>query len=291
MSKKPCVLALGMFDSVHIGHKKIIESCVSYAKQNGVLSVVFTFDKDVSSVINGGNGKNSSVYSPEERISVIKSLGVDEVFTASTDSAFLSKSKQEFLKYLDEFYDIKGYFCGFDYRFGNKASGDVDFLKNYAESLGRFVCVTQEVTDGNKKVSTSDIKKLLANGKVEKVSEYLPKGYFITGTVVKDRGVGKKLGFPTANLYPDLSKLPLKNAVYGGRVVLDKTYFAVINYGARPTFGLDKPLVEVHLIGFDGDLYGKKITVYFDKFLREIKTFDSEEQLIEQLEKDIGEYK
>lgn len=292
MTKKPCVIALGMFDCIHIGHKKIIDNCVGYAKNNGVLSVVFTFDKDVSSVIVGENGENSSVYSLSERIYAIKSLGVDEVLVVDAQPDFLRKDKKEFLKYLDGLYDIKGYFCGFDYTFGKNAEGNVGYLAEYALNNNRFLSVEPEITDGNEKISTSNIKKLLSQGNIEKANEYLPQGYFVMGIVEKDRGIGKKLGFPTVNISLDERKFLLKNAVYGGRVTVDKiTYKAVINYGSRPTFGLNKPLLEAHLVDFSGDLYGKEITVFFDKFIREIKTFNDVDGLKEQLKKDVGEVK
>lgn len=292
MTKKPCVIALGMFDSIHLGHKKIIDGCVKYAKNNCVLSVVVTFDNDVSSVINGNGGKHACVYTLAERVRIIKNLGANDVLIIPTSPDFLSKDKKDFLEYLDGLYDIKGYFCGFDYTFGKNAEGNVEYLTEYAKDTGKFVSVEPEITDGNEKISTSKIKNLLSQGNVEKANEYLPQCYFVTGIVEKDRGIGKKLGFPTVNISLDERKFLLKNAVYGGRVTVDKiTYKAVINYGSRPTFGLSKPLLEAHLVGFSGDLYGKEITVFFDKFIREIKTFNDIDGLKEQLKKDVGEVK
>lgn len=285
MEKKPCVIALGQFDSVHPGHVKIIEKAVSLAKDNGINAVVFTFDRDIAFALRGAGG---SVYSAYEREKIFETLGADETLIAPAESEFLNKSRDEFLRWLDEKYCVKGYCCGFDYRFGKNAEGDAKYLKDYAAKHGKICFVADECKRLGEKISTTKIKRFLEVGEIEKANELLYAGYFVTGTVQKERGVGRKIGFPTINVYPDKCKVSLKKAVYAGRVEFGGVvYPAIVNYGARPTFGLDTPLVEAHMRGFDGDLYGQTVTVFFDKFIRDIKKFLGEAELKAQLERDI----
>jgi riboflavin kinase/FMN adenylyltransferase len=128
----------------------------------------------------------------------------------------------------------------------------------------------------------------LSSGKVKTANELLGREYSISGKVISDRHIGKTLGFPTLNVKLNSDKQRLKDGVYAGYSYIDGVkYQAVINYGARPTFGLDEKLVEAHLIGFDGNLYGKNVTVYFIDFVREVVKFNSVNELVEQLKKDL----
>lgn len=282
-----CAVALGQFDSVHVGHRAIIAKTVAYARAHGVKSAAFTFDNDVKSVLDGSGGAGASVFSLGERKAIFKTLGIDEVIVAPAEREFLSKTPIEFLDWLSALGDIKAYFCGYDYTFGKSAAGGVDFLREYAAGRSE-VFIESEFKDAGGKISTTRIKRLLSVGDIKSANALLGCEYFVTGEVVKERGVGRQMGFPTINLYPDKSKLPLKNAVYTGSCTVGNVkYRAIINYGARPTFGLDVPLVEAHLGGFDGDLYGRTVSVCFDGFLREIRAFGSAAELKEQLKRDV----
>ena len=129
----------------------------------------------------------------------------------------------------------------------------------------------------------------MQKGEIEKANKLLGKNYFVKGEVIHDRGVGKKLGYPTANLEIEEERQLLKNGVYSGwALVENEKYPAVINYGSRPTFNEEKVVVEAHLIGFSQNLYGKQLTIFFDNFIRDIKTFNSEKELKEQLKKDVN---
>lgn len=286
MQTKPsCVIALGYFDSVHLGHKKIIECAAFAAWRLSVKSVVFTFDGEPGKKQDGG-----SVLTTAERKSVIcGELGADELLIVKPDSEFMATDKTRFLEFLDEKYDILGYVCGFDYTFGCGASGNAAFLESYAIAHGRFTEIIGEVTAGGEKISTTRVKRLLADGEVEKANLLLTVPYFVTGKVEHERGVGRQIGFPTVNVFPESDKFPLKNGVYAGHITVNgKRYKTITNYGSRPTFGLDKRVVEAHIDGFDGDLYGQTVTLYFDRYLREIIKFDNVSELVLQLKKDIG---
>ena len=287
MQKKDVVIVLGQFDSVHKGHKKIIKNATEYAKKIGVTPLVFTFDKDVATFLNGKPEEESLVFTNQERKSIIEKMGA-EVHFEKTTKKFLSKGKLAFLKYLDTLYNVKAYFCGFDYRFGKNAGGNVDYLEKYAKEYGKFLSVEPEICLNGEKISTRVVKRLLKEGNVKGANQLLGSEYFICGDVKKGRAVGRSLGFPTANIYPDVRKVKIKSGVYSGFVNLNETkYNAIINFGGRPTYSLAETLVEVYLDNFSGNLYGKELCVYFDGFIRDIRKFVSEEELKKQLEKDL----
>ena len=284
--KNSVVLALGYFDCVHLGHKEVILKAKLLSKQLNCKTVVFTFDGNLRAVIS--KDKQSFVFSSKEREKLIYSLGVDEVYFAPANKEFLSLSKREFLNVLNEKYNVRGYVSGADYRFGKNAEGNVEYLTEYAKGKNQTVITVNDVFCEDIKVSTTKVKEFISKGYIKSVNKLLGFSYFLTGKVVHDRAVGRTLGYPTANVEVVKDKQRLKFGVYKGRVLIDnKEYPSLVNYGTRPTFNDDKVVIEAHLLGYSGDLYDREITVLFDGFIREIKTFSSKEELINQLDKDI----
>ena len=280
MSDKKAVFALGFFDGVHIGHARVIESAYKLAKKLNAVCVVFTFGGNLKGRLFG----SKRILTESETRSVISGLCENEIFAAPITDEFLSLSPTAFLEYLDAKYNVLGYACGEDYRFGKNAAGDVEFLKNYAKERGKELAVVKTVDTGGEKVSSTRIKELLKNGDITGANRLLGYDYFITGEVYKDRKIGAKLGFPTVNVKVSEVKSQLKRGVYAGYSVINgKKYKAMINYGARPTFDLKETRLEAHLIGFSGNLYGKTVSIRFTRFIREAVKFDGEEQLKKQL--------
>ena len=250
-----CVLALGYFDSVHLGHRSVITEAVNYAKKLNAKSVVVTFEGNLRAVFNDGSPK--TVFSVKEREKFIKDLGVDEIYFAPITTDFLSMSGSEFLDHLNEKYHVIRYVSGEDYKFGSKASGTVESLIAYAKEHNQDVVSVPTLLYNGQRISTTAIKGLLSSGEILAVNNLLGRKYSVTGTVFSDRKVGSSIGFPTVNIKIDKDKHRLKDGVYAGEVeLLDKVYKAVINYGARPTFDLNEKLLEAHIIDFSGSLYG-----------------------------------
>lgn len=284
--KSPTVIALGFFDSVHLGHKKVISTAREIADKNGLTLTVFTFLGNVKAVLNKTNDK--CVYLPSEREKLLKDLGADQVFFAPTTKEFLSQDKKTFLDWLNEKYNIKYYVSGADYTFGAFGEGNVQVLSDYAKAHSQEHVVVDTHSLFNQKVSTSLIKECLQNGDIVKANALLGRNYSVSGIVQKDRQVGSKLGFPTANISIDNEKFNLKNGVYLGRVKIEgRTYFSIVNYGARPTFDLSTTLIEAHIMGFSGDIYGQMIEIEFLDYIRNIQKFNSANQLKVQLLKDL----
>ena len=282
----PTVIALGYFDSVHEGHKKVISAAKEYADKNGCSLTVFTFKGNLKSML-GGNG-DKSVYLPFEREKLLMELGADKIHFAPVSEKFLAMDKLAFLDYLNENYKIKCYVSGKDYRFGRFGSGEVQDIKQYAVEHGQTQIIVDTFIFDGEKVSTTGIKALLREGDVEKANILLGRKYSVIGKVYKDRSVGGRIGFPTANLTLDKDKFYVKDGVYQGEAEVDgKVYQAIINYGTRPTFNVDQKALEAQVVGFNGDLYGKEITLSFTRRMRDIVKFKDENQLQEQLEKDL----
>ena len=285
---KKTVMALGYFDSVHKGHRLVIQTARELANKLNANCVVFTFKGNLKQLVDAKDG--TFVYSDEERGLMYKDLGADDVCFAPVNYEFLSMGKLAFLNMLNREYEVIGYVCGNDYSFGKHKSGSIKDLKNYASKRSQEVVVVDSVNFNDEKISTTLVKKHLREGNLELVKEFLGHNYSITSTVVNGRGVGKDLGFPTANVLVDEGRVKLKRGVYEGKVFLDeKCYNAVVNYGIKPTFNLTEISCEAFLIDFKGDLYGKKVRVEFVRYIREEVRFSSREELISQIKKDVLE--
>ena len=287
---KGVVIALGYFDCLHLGHLSVIDKAKQVAQQLNANTVVFTFESDLPFKANGKN--LGSVYTLAERKDFLQSYGVDHVFCAPVTKEFLSLTATEFLQHINNEYKILAYCSGQDYRFGYQGSGNVATLQQFANANAQKVYTLPDFILEGQKVSTSKIKSLLINGSVDRANALLGRPYQITGVVFEDRKIGSKIGFPTANITIDNGKFPLKNGVYSGKTIVDGiTYKAVINYGARPTFDLNKILIETHIIDFTGNLYGKQLTISFTKYLRQVQKFESVEHLRQAIQKDVEKVK
>lgn len=263
-------MLLGGFDGLHIGHRRLLSRAKESGLSVGLMTIV--------------GGKEDALFTFEEREEIFKAAGVDFVFELSfaeikdlTPAEFLELLQKEFLPSL--------YICGEDFRFGAKAAGTPKMIEELTHVRGEVLPLVEYA---GQKISSTTVKKLLTNGNVEDAALLLGEEFFVIGTVVKDRQVGRTLGFPTANIVYPMGKYPLKIGVYETQVeVGGRTYKGITNYGARPTFDNDRVITETYLNGFSGDLYGRRLKVKFIRFLREVQRFDSVEQLKEQLTKDI----
>lgn len=286
----PTVLALGYFDSVHLGHRKVIETAKSLANELSATTTVFTFGGNLRATLSRRDDKY--VYSLAERKEILKEMGVENIYVQPVDFTFLSMGKLAFLNMLNRKFDIKGYVSGVDYKFGKFAKGTTEDIKKFAETNSQVYKIVDTVDEGGKKISTSRIKIMLSAGDIKGANALLGRPFSVSGTVVKDRGVGTTLGFPTANLKIEKNKQTVKEGVYAGHVFVDGVcYGAVINFGSRPTFGGTETLLEAHIADFNGDLYGQNLTVYFDDYIREIRKFFSEEELKKQVAIDLASIK
>lgn len=278
----PCLIVLGCFDALHRGHIELLKKAKLQAKINGLDLGVMIFTE-------GKGGKQ--VYTYDERISILEQFNTKFVLKIDFTDEFKKTTASEFLNTIESKINVKAYMSGKDFRFGAGAKGKSSTLKNYAENEenGVWYMPVKDVTYCDEKISTTAIKTMLESGDIVTANELLGRKFSVSGKVVNGAGRGNKiLGFPTINLeYPE-NKVEVKHGVYSVECRIgENCYKGITNYGARPTFGEDKPVLEVHLDGFDGELYGENIAVEFCNYLRDIQKFESAEALKAQLKQDI----
>ncbi len=276
----PIVLCLGYFGCMHNGHVKLVEVAQERARKTGAKLALFTFSNNHLKFL----GKDTGVvYTFEERLHLYESLGVDVVLSAEFDEHFRSQTGEQFVLALKK-YALNGVVCGFDYTFGKDRLGGKCLQTLLSDTCP--VDIVDAICWDGVKISTTLVRKLLSQDKIEAVNNILSEPFFVEGKVVSGRHIGTEMGFPTANVQVDADKV-LPIGVFGAVVSTDgKTYRAIVNIGQKPTFDLDCVNIEAHLIGFEGDLYDKHLKISLLKFLRPICKFDSKEDLAEQLKKD-----
>lgn len=279
----PCLLVLGCFDALHVGHDELLKKAKLQAKINGL-------DLGVMLFAEGKGGKN--LYSFEERMSLLEKYNVKFVLKIDFTEEFKKIKPLDFLACLEDKLNVKAYMSGKDFRFGCDKKGKSSTLKTYAEDEENgvwYMSVKDVVADGEK-VSTTGIKALLEQGDVKKAAELLGRNYAVSGTVIKgaDRG-GKTLGFPTVNIeYPE-NKFAIKHGVYKVLCKVDENaYEGIANFGVRPTFGETNVLLEAYLKDFEGSLYEKTVAIEFLDYIRDIKKFEDSAALSAQLARDLS---
>lgn len=277
-----CSLCLGYFDGVHLGHLELIQKAVN----DGNASVM-TFDVSPSYVLKKNPNENflTSLY---DKSNILKSIGVKTLYVLRMSDELLKYSVNEFIENILQVINPNKIYVGEDYRFGRYAAGTPEDLKEYFDVE---VCPLKQM-DGSK-ISSRVIRDLISFGEVEEANKLLSRPYSIVGLVVEGKHNGQKIGFPTANLDLDYPYVLPKIGVYMGFVkLMNSKYKALICVGTHPTImELNKPLIEVHLISYKGDLYGREIDVQFVKYMRDVMRFASLEELKDQLQKDREEAK
>lgn len=286
-SNKNVVLALGNFDGVHIGHKKILESAIGYARKHGMRCYAMTFDPHPQQIVDPGK-RFKLLTTLRERGKLMRDLGVDGIVIKKFDQATRKMPASKFISsFLFDGLKVSMVFVGYDFAFGRNREGDVGLLKKLGKKYGFEVHAVPPVKHGDVVVKSSGIRRLMIYGKFNEAVKLLGHSYFIHGKVVSGTGTGKKLGFPTANLSIDPEKLTPGYGVYFGRVLVSgKIYKCLVNVGSRPTFSGDFA-IETHIIGYRGHLAGKKLNVELFRKIREEKEFASAQALKKQIARDV----
>ena len=219
-------------------------------------------------------------------------LGAKRVIVAEWEEKLFNLSPKEFLTKLVKLHNVKGIVCGQDFTFGKGAQGNVKTLKEFCKDNNIKLKVVKLKRHFTKQISTTLIKEKLLNGKIKTANYLLGDNYFISSVVEHGRGEGTLKTFPTANLKLSPDKFKIKSGVYATKVVVDgKKYNGLTNYGSCPTFNCDNFLVETYILDFSGIIYNKEIKIEFLDYLREIKKFNSPQELKEQIKKDTGYFK
>ena len=285
------VVTVGTFDGVHLGHQHIFNQLVKSAEQINGEPVVITFWPHPRMIVHQDGTEIMILNTLEEKIEFIKSLGINHFIILQFDEEFSRQTSSTFIKkYLHEKIGIKGLIMGYDHRFGKDRMGNSMELQGCAAKYGFFVKHIDPFCINEEKISSTRIRNALFDGDIETANRMLSRAYSISGNVEGGYRIGRILGFPTANVQPDYNyKLVPKDGVYAVKVLVNGLeYSGMLNIGLRPTVnkGNDNKSIEVHLLGFDGDLYGSKISLFFHKRIRNEMKFKSLEDLKAQLEID-----
>ena len=266
--KKGSVVTIGKFDGVHKGHQKLLKYTVNYAKKNNLISIAILIKK-----------RNLSIYNIEENTRFIKELRIDYIIVIDFLPEFYTMEAKEFFNKLIAYYRMKHIVVGFDFAFGRNREGNREFLDKYSKECGIGVNVIKFLNYNKNRISSSSIRDCLSNGKIKDANKMLGREYTISGKIVHGNALGRKIGYPTANLeIPNNIFIP-KMGVYSSLVKIgngDKYYKALTFIGIS---NINKELrVESHILDFSRTIYGKKLTVMLLKYVRDnVKVISIEE--------------
>lgn len=278
-----CVMTVGNYDGIHLGHQALINHVITYAKKERYHSAVMTFEPHPREFFDSISAP-SRIISLREKLEFFDSLGINRVHVIRFDADFAKISAEEFTNILKDNLNAKKLVLGKDFRFGQNREGGVEMLKN----AGIEILVADEFMINQERVSSSLVRESLSHGDFKKVNLLLGRPYAISGKVIHGDKRGREIGFPTANIHMFHERPPLRGVF---AVKLDDS-FGVANLGIRPTVsGLSQLNLEVHVFDFSADLYGKHVHVTFLKKLRDEKKFNNVNELKLQIEIDIANAK
>ena len=287
MRNEKRVFALGFFDGVHLGHQALLRECVSMADRLNCRAAAITFDRHPQSLFSPT--PPALISTARSRSVLLQSYGIEYIHEYPVVKEVMSMHWRDFLQQLMDM-GAAGFVCGHDFRFGNRGEGNADKLRALCIQLGLPCVIVPEQTVDGVRISSTHIRSLIEGGKMETAVKFLGHPHMISGTVVHGKSLGRTLGIPTANLVLEPGLVVPKFGVYACRCIVDgESWPAVTTVGTRPTVNGVGVTVEPWILDFDGDLYGREITLEFNRFLRPETKFDGLSALQAQIRKDAEE--
>jgi riboflavin kinase/FMN adenylyltransferase len=287
IKSSPWCIALGSFDGVHLGHMQLIELLKKEAELHGTGSMIYTFAAHPRKILMPDK-KIYLITDNEKRAEIMEGLGVDLLFLEDFNK-IKDMSAEAFVKnILVDCFRVKSVVVGYNYKFGLKGEGDAEKLKAFGEKYGFKVNVVDAVLVHGHTVSSSLIRHVIRSGSVEKVADYLGREFSVHGNVIYGKQNGEVMGIKTANIEvkKDIT-LPKKGVYHTSTIVKGKLYKSISNIGFNPTFDGDCLSVETHIIGFNDNIYGEEIEIFFHRHTRDEMKFASMEELVRQIRSDI----
>ena len=274
---------IGFFDGVHTGHRFVLDCLQKVAKENGLGSAVVVFEEHPQYVLRGSHVPLLTTFN--ERVELLKKSGIEKILPFRFEEIY-KLTAEEFMRLLHEKYDVNTLLMGYDHHFG---SDKMTLFRDYETCANRVgIHLIRLPQNPSSNASSTAIRNALMSGDVEKANALLGYPYTLEGIVVAGRQIGRMIGFPTANLEVSKDKLIPATGVYVCEADGKK---AVMNIGNNPTVDGTKVTIELHLVGFNGDLYGKNLTVKLLHYLRPERKFDNMEALRQQIEQDVAALK
>lgn len=278
-------LTVGSFDGVHLGHVDVIRRTVAAAAADGAQPALMTFEPHPRCVLDPANCPQS-VTTLQEKLALVESLGIEHAIVMRFDRALASLLPQEFIDLLGPLMDVRRWVVGFDFAFGRERRGNAEWLRSH----GHAVDVVPPFTLNGKELHSSDVRRLVTISEMEEVTRLLGREYSMAGPVETGDKVGRRLGFPTANIGIEPNKLVPALGAYAGRAIAPEGKFiAALSVGYRPTFGGTQLRVEAFLLDFEGDLYQQRLELRFVRYLHPDIKFPNTDELVEQLRKDVAD--
>ena len=287
VSPRGSVVCIGAFDGLHLGHQALVGRVAGRAHEFGLEAAVLSFEP-LPREFFGGERAPARLTLPRERIEGLRALGVDLIGLLRFNAALSAMPAEDFVRQvIGRRLNAREVWVGPDFRFGRGRAGDVELLRRLGAGLGFEARVMDQVDIGGSRVSASRIRELLGEGELDVVAELLGHTYRISGRVTRGRQLGRRLGYPTANLRLG-GKVPALRGIFASRVhgIGPVPLPAVSSLGTRPTVDGAEPLLETHVFDFEGDLYGRRIGVEFVAKLRDEQRFDNLDALVAQMDRD-----
>jgi len=286
--QRPTVLTLGVFDGLHLGHQQIMRTVRERARATGAVPTVITFDPHPRAVLHPESAP-PLLQTLDQKVEAFGVLGIEQTIVIPFTKEFSLIRAEDFLRdVVKERLQAREVYLGRGFAFGHNREGHIDLLRRVSEELGFFADEVSEVRLRGQRVSSSKVRGLLAEGKVNLARRMLGRPYGVEGRVERGAERGHQLGFPTANLHPRNRVIPRNGVYVTGTLVEGQWRRSVTNIGVRPTFASDaEPSVETFVMNWDGDLYGDVVRVRFLHRLRDERKFNSVEELTAQIQKDV----
>ncbi len=287
---RPSAVTVGVFDGVHRGHRHLVAALLEEARGESLATVAITFNPHPRTVLQPGT-TIAYLTSLEERVELLQSLGLDAVGVLAFTSELAQLEPREFLGLLADELDMRLLLVGPDFAFGRNRAGTLEVSSAIGEDMGFRVEVASMLDEGGEKVGSTAVRQALGGGDVSRVAQLLGRPFSLRGRVIEGDKRGRELGFPTANVAIGLDHALPAYGIYVSRAYVRETaYEACTSIGVRPTFDADeKPMVEVFILDFDGDVYGEELRVDLLERLRGEERFESADELVAQMHKDIDQ--
>jgi riboflavin kinase/FMN adenylyltransferase len=278
-------LTVGSFDGVHLGHVDVIRHVIAAASESKAQPALITFEPHPRCVLDPGNCP-PSITTLQEKLALIESAGVEHAIVLRFDRELASMAPHEFIDRLAGVMDLRRWVIGYDFAFGRGRTGNAQWLREHGHEVE---VVPPFVVDGHE-LHSSEVRRLVASGEVDSANGLLGREYAMAGPVEAGERVGRRLGFPTANIAVEPNKLIPALGAYAGRArAPEGDFVAALSVGYRPTFGGTQLRVEAFLLDFEGDLYQKRIELRFVRYLHPDIRFPTTEDLVRQLKKDVAD--
>jgi riboflavin kinase/FMN adenylyltransferase len=281
------VVTMGNFDGIHLGHQALVSNAVTEARQWRTESMVFTFEPHPLKLL-APERAPQMIVTHQDKMDMLEALGVDAVIVQTFDRDFANIEAEDFVRrYLVERLNLSKIWLGRDLRFGRARQGDAEDLIRWGSELGFSVGIVEPILVQGKRISSSRIRQLIQQGRVDEVQPMLGRYYFLSGTVVMGHRRGRNIGFPTANLAAATELLP-QDGIYATILEFQgRRWLSVSSVGHNPTFGEGSHTIEAYILDFAQDIYGEPVKLSFVQRIREERKFAQIEDLVTQIDQDV----